>query len=391
MILLRRIAHLGLVLALLPLASASAQTDPNEIIHVDLPIGRSYPVTTPTAITRISVANPEVADVVVVGQRDLVINGKGGGETDLIVWITDAPRRHYRVQVRSAGDRRMVLLSVKIAEVRRDVLHELGVNGYFRSQSSSNDTRAGTGLFRTDNAFNPDGSIDVPSDTRFLTILSDLGTSEFLAFIDAQEQRGNARLLAEPNLLAADRDSASFLAGGELPIPVVQPGTGGQSTVTIQYREFGVRLAFVPEIVNDSIIKLHVRPEVSSLDYANALLIEGFRIPALRTRRVNSTVDVKRDQSLVISGLMNEERERVRTGIPLLSNIPILGALFSSTRWQTNESELLIVVTPAIMDANRPRGDRVLPLQPDSASGLPANGAIEKRLTVPASPPARQP
>jgi pilus assembly protein CpaC len=391
MILLRRIAHLGLVLALLPLASASAQTDPNEIIHVDLPIGRSYPVTTPTAITRISVANPEVADVVVVGQRDLVINGKGGGETDLIVWITEAPRRHYRVQVRSAGDRRMVLLSVKIAEVRRDVLHELGVNGYFRSQSSSNDTRAGTGLFRTDNAFNPDGSIDVPSDTRFLTILSDLGTSEFLAFIDAQEQRGNARLLAEPNLLAADRDSASFLAGGELPIPVVQPGTGGQSTVTIQYREFGVRLAFVPEIVNDSIIKLHVRPEVSSLDYANALLIEGFRIPALRTRRVNSTVDVKRDQSLVISGLMNEERERVRTGIPLLSNIPILGALFSSTRWQTNESELLIVVTPAIMDANRPRGDRVLPLQPDSASGLPANGAIEKRLTVPASPPARQP
>jgi pilus assembly protein CpaC len=370
-------------------ATARAQTEAQDLLRVDLPAGRSYPITTATAITRVSVANPEVADVVVVGDRDLVINAKAGGETDVIVWVTDAPRRHYRVQVRGASDRRMVLLSVKLAEVRRDVLREFGVNYLFRSADPGQLTRVGAGLFRSDNAFGPDGAINVPGDTRFLTVLTDFGTNEFLAFLEAQEQRGNARLLAEPNLLAADRDSASFLAGGELPVPIAQPQPNGQTFVTIQYREFGVRLRFTPEIVNDSIITLDVTPEVSSLDYANAVTISGFRIPALRTRRVSSTVDVKRDQSLILSGLLNEERERVRTGVPFLMNIPLLGSLFSSTRWQSNETELLVVVTPAVMDANRPRADRVLPTRPDAEAGLPAREAIEKRLRTPGAPPAR--
>jgi pilus assembly protein CpaC len=220
-------------------------------------------------------------------------------------------------------------------------------------------------------------------ETRFLSILSDFGTKQFLALLEAEEQNGRARLLAEPNLLAADRDSASFLAGGELPVPVVQggglaAGAGVQAPVTIQYREFGVRLRFAPNIVSDSVITLYVRPEVSSLDYSNAITLSGFRIPALRSRRVESSVDIRRDQSVILSGLFNDERERVRTGVPLLMNLPILGALFSSSRWQSSETELLVIVTPTIVDPAHLGDELTLPLLRDQRT--PALELLRKRL-----------
>ncbi|MFP5355896.1 MAG: type II and III secretion system protein family protein, partial [Gemmatimonadota bacterium] len=212
--------------------------------------------------------------------------------------------------------------------------------------------------------------------------LSDLGTDKVLAFLQAEESKGNARLLAEPNILAGNKDTASFLAGGELPIPVVQgtaAGAGGGNTpVTVQYREFGIRLKFQGEILSDSLIKLSLTPEVSSLDYTNAITLQGFRIPALRTRRISSTVDVRRDQSLVISGLFSGEEEKVRTGFPLLKDIPILGQLFSSTRFQRNETELLVIVTPMIVDPLRPRNQDIIRLLPDTAR--PALEALKKRL-----------
>ncbi|WP_396201001.1 type II and III secretion system protein family protein [Gemmatimonas sp.] len=348
------------------------------ILRLSLSAGRSLPLTTADPITRVAVANPEIADVVVVSERDLVINGKVNGETDIVLWSGTRPRVHYRVTVRAPSDRRMVMLAVRLAEVRRDVLRQVGVSALHTNKDGG--TRTGTGLFRNDNAIGADGKITIPGEGKFLSILSDLGTKQFLAFLETEEQSGNARLLAEPNLLAADRDSASFLAGGELPIPVVQAGVAGagQAPVTIQYREFGIRLRFSPDIVSDSIIKLFVRPEVSSLDYGNAILLNGFRIPAFRTRRVESTVDIRRDQSIIISGLFNEDRERVRTGVPLLMNVPILGALFSSSRWQNSETELLVIVTPTIIDPAAPGGELILPIRPDSRT--PALDALRKRL-----------
>jgi pilus assembly protein CpaC len=161
--------------------------------------------------------------------------------------------------------------------------------------------------------------------------------------------------------------------------------------VTISYREFGIRLRFTPEILSDSLITLAVRPEVSTLDYTNAIIISGFRIPALQTRRVETTVDVKPNQSLIISGLMSENREKARTGIPFLMDIPILGALFSSTRWQNNETELLVVVTPHIIDPTRPRSRDVLRVLPDTT--LPAREVLEnsKPPVLPAPPGQRAP
>jgi pilus assembly protein CpaC len=286
---------------------------------------------------------------------------------------------------------------VRIAEVRRDLLQQLGVSSLYRGA----DARAGTNVFNTDAPFSGGtgggtgggtaGTITFPSEARFLTFLTDFGARDLLTLIQAEEQRGRARLLAQPTLMTANRDSASFLVGGEVPIPVAQPGQGGQSVITIAFREFGIRLSFRPEVLGDSLVHLTVRPEVSSLDFGNGVLLSGFRVPALRTRRFSSSVDVPRDRSLILAGLYNEERQRVRTGVPFLMNIPVLGNLFSSTQWQQNESELVVIVTPSVVNSLRPRPQDVYPVRPDTA--LPAREALEQKglprrpAAAPAEPP----
>jgi Flp pilus assembly secretin CpaC len=371
-----------LLLGALPSVSWTQSSAPADSIHrIGLSVGRSLPITTANPVLKVAVANPDIATVVVVTERDVLISGKALGETDVVLWVTDRPRVHYRVSVRTPDDRRLVLLSVRLAEVRRDVLRQVGVSA--THSSAQGNTRVGTGAFTNTDGRNSDGTPQLPTETRFLSILSDFGTKQFLALLEAEEQSGRARLLAEPNLLAADRDSASFLAGGELPIPVVQggglaAGAGVQAPVTIQYREFGVRLRFAPNIVSDSVITLYVRPEVSSLDYSNAITLSGFRIPALRSRRVESSVDIRRDQSVILSGLFNDERERVRTGVPLLMHLPILGSLFSSTRWQSSETELLVIVTPTIVDPAHLGDQLTLPLLRDQRT--PAIEVLRKRL-----------
>ena len=378
----RTVAALVVAAALLP-AAASAQVPTDAVTKIDLSPGRSFPLTTQNPITRVSVAVPDIADAVVVGEREIVINAKVAGETDLLLWVANEPRRHYRIAVHGVPDRQLVQLAVRVAEVRRDLVHELGVNGLYRDGN----VRAGTGIFNTDNVFDKaTGLITLPSTARFGTVLSDFGTKNFLSFIDFQSSRGNARLLAEPNLVAGNRDSASFLSGGEFPVPIAQPGQNGTVTITIQFREFGVRLSFFPEIVSDSLIKLTVRPEISSLDFTNAVDISGTRIPALRTRKITTTVDVKRDHSFILSGLFNDEREQTRTGVPFLMDIPILGALFGNSSWTKNETELLILVTPTLVNPNAPPSNMVLPIRPDTA--LPARDAIQKRLPP---PPVKKP
>jgi pilus assembly protein CpaC len=353
---------------------AMAQDTP--VTRLDLPIGRAYPYRANEVITRVTVANPAIADAVVVSEREIVINAAAPGEGDLILWLQSGARVHFRVQVHTPADRMQIALAVKFAEVRRDALREIGVSGLYRDKN----VRAGTDLFKSDDVLDKTtGAITIPSSARFLSVLTDFGTDDLLAFLDAQEQRGNARLLAEPTIMTANRELARFLAGGELPIPVVQGSSAGaQGAVSIQFREFGIRLAFTPEIVSDSLIKLQVTPEVSSLDFTNAVLLQGFRIPALRTRRIESTVDVRRNTSLVLSGLFSGEEERVKTGVPLLKDIPILGQLFSSTRWQKNESELIVIVTPIVVDPLRPRAEDIMRLQPDTTK--PALDALQKRL-----------
>lgn len=356
-----------------PRAAAGQGTTP--ITPIDLPIGRSLPVTNPVGVTRVSIANPEVADVIVISERELVINSIKTGETDAILWLADSSRVHYRISVHSPADRKQIAIGVKFAEVTRDALREIGVSGLWSDQHG----RVGTGSMA--GALTDPSGQSVLTGTRFLSVLSDLGTERILAFLDAEERRGNARLLAEPTILAGNNEKATFLAGGELPIPVVQGvggGTNNSAGISIQYREFGVRLEFTGEIISDSLVKLNVTPEVSSLDFSNAITIQGFRIPAFRTRRISSTLDVRRDQSLIISGLFTNEESHSRTGVPLLKDVPIIGLLFSSTRFQRAESELIVVVTPVVLDPMRPRAQDLLPLKADTTR--PALDALKKRI-----------
>ena len=372
----RKAATALVLLALLPAAPLHAQG--GAVTRVDLPTGRSHPITTAAPVTRVSIANPEIADVVVISERELVINAKASGESDALVWLANGQRQHYRVLVHSPADRMQIILSVKFAEVRKDLLFDIENSVRYRDD----DVRAGQGIFRNDNPFDSLGNILLPNEGRFLTVLSDFGTRNLLALLELEERRGRAKTLAEPNIVAANKEEADFLAGGELPIPVVQGGGENNSNrVSVEYREFGVKLNFLAEIISDSLVKLRVRPEVSNLDYANAIVISGFRIPALRTRRVESTLDVRQNESIVISGFFNSEDERVRRGIPLLMDIPILGALFSSTQWQKNNTELVVVVTPVVYDPLRPRRQDVLEFKPDTT--LPARDALEKRLPEP--------
>src|ERR1043166_3126294 len=153
--------------------AASAQTQVDTITRINLPAGRSYPITTVNPITRVSGAPPESAEAVVVGERDVVINAKTNGETDVILWVPNEPRRHYRITVRSVSDRQSVLLSVHVAEVRKDALTEVGVSGLYRDNSGN--TRAGTGIFNTDNAIDKTtGEITIPGTARFATVLSEI-------------------------------------------------------------------------------------------------------------------------------------------------------------------------------------------------------------------------
>ena len=174
--------------------------------------------------------------------------------------------------------------------------------------------------------------------------------ADFEGIIHVLQSRGEFKSLAEPNLLTLPGQEASFLAGGEFPFPVVQGGQLG--AVTIVWKEFGVRLKFTPTITEGGSIRLHVAPEVSSLDFANALTLGGFQIPSILTRRAETDVELREGQHLAIAGLLDNNWLNNVTKIPILGDLPILGVFFRSRDAKQNRSELLVVVTPLLVEAS---------------------------------------
>src|SRR4030095_16569092 len=166
--------------------------------------------------------------------------------------------------------------------------------------------------------------------------------------VKALQEHGLFQSLAEPNLISSNGKEASFLAGGEYPYPVVQPSSGGNS-VTIQFKEFGIRLSFTPTVLNGDLINLKVKPEVSSLDFGNGLSVAGFRVPALSTRRTETEVELQDGQTFAIAGLMNNTVASTMTKIPGIGDIPVLGYLFRSRAYQKNQTELVVMITPQII------------------------------------------
>jgi pilus assembly protein CpaC len=164
------------------------------------------------------------------------------------------------------------------------------------------------------------------------------------------QQKNVLQILAEPNLLAMNGEPAKFIAGGEFPFPVVQGGTQNGTAITIQFRPFGVQLQFVGFIENDDVIRLKVMPEVSSLDFANALTISGFTVPAISTRKAETQIELKNGQSFGIAGMLDHRTTAQLSRVPGISEIPILGHLFRSKSINNTSTELLVIVTPIIVD-----------------------------------------
>jgi pilus assembly protein CpaC len=243
-------------------------------------------------------------------------------------------------------------LRVRIAEVSKETLKQFGINWESIARLGSN-VLFGIGAGRD---FITGGVIPRAGDVNTLALGYRNGSQDINAAIDALATEGLITVLAEPNLTALSGETASFLAGGEFPIPIAQGSSNNSTSISVEFKTFGVGLAFTPNLLDAGRINLRVRPEVSQLSSAGAVTLSGFTIPALTTRRAETTVELGSGQSFVIAGLLQNNTTQDISKVPLLGDLPVLGALFKSDRFRRNESELVIIVTPYIVrpiSANR--------------------------------------
>ena len=249
------------------------------------------------------------------------------------------------------GGVQQVMLEVRVAEMSRTLLKRLGFNFAYVSDSGSNFgvsmLNSLTGIGSTIGVTGSPGSFGVSSGLNAVFRFASAGAT-WTTFIDALKEEGLLKVMAEPTLITMSGKTANFLAGGEFPIPVPQP-SGVGTTITIDYKPFGVGLNFTPVVLSNKKISMQVAPEVSDLDFTNAIQISGFVVPAITTRRVSTTVELPDGQSFAIAGLLRDNVREVVSKFPLLGDIPILGALFRSTSFQKNQSELIVIVTPHLV------------------------------------------
>ena len=368
-------------------------------------VGKSLIIDSPMKIQRISVANGDLIEAVAVNPKEVLINGKAAGETSLIVWQEGGNRLLYDLTVRlspikldvvrgqlardfpkedinvtfendtafvrgtvkdvTAADRVMaitaslgksvnllrvevppveeqILLKVRFCNVDRGSSSDLGLS--IASGAGNQSTAISTGQYPAPSV-NSAGTVSLSDALNILFFRRDINLA---AAIKALETRRMLETLAEPNLLAINGKMASFVAGGEFPFPMVQPGAAGNA-ISVSFREFGIRIQFLPKVTSRGTIQLQVSPEVSALDYSNAVTISGSTIPALSTRRVQTEVELESGQSFVIAGLMDNRMVETISKIPGLSSIPLLGKIFTSRAASRNNSELMVIVTPEVV------------------------------------------
>jgi pilus assembly protein CpaC len=255
------------------------------------------------------------------------------------------------LQVAPPGIEKQILLRVRFAELNRAASYEFGVN-LLSTGAARTSGLVATGQFPTAGLTDVSGQIGAAGSGATKFSLSDV--LNIFAFrpdlnlgllIRDLQTRGLLQILAEPNLIATNGKEATFLAGGEFPVPIAQGGSSA-GAITIQFREFGIRLSFLPQVTAHHTIRLHVKPEVSTIDPANGVTVSGFRVPALSTRRVETDVELAEGQSFVIAGMLDDRVVQDLSRVPGLANIPILGQLFRSRSQTKAKTELMIVVTP---------------------------------------------
>ena len=378
-----------------------------------IPLNKSQILRVGTPYAELRVGNPDIADVLPLTNQNVYILGKSPGSTslsilapsrdpiviiDLLVTydVEGIKRRIFElmpdeaIEVRGAGDAvilsgtvtsanaaanaatiadrfapgkvtnllqvsgsQQVMLAVRFAEVKRSVVKELGLNSLLKIDGNDADITFATGRLLTD----PAGPLGDIFGTVGLTNLI-IGDMTIEAILDALEEKGVVKTLAEPNLVALSGETASFLAGGEFPIPVAQGDTTedpgepeegdefARGAITIEFKKFGVGLSFTPTVIGEDLINLKVAPEVSALDFSVARRVNDTVVPGLTTRRASTTVELRDGQSFAIAGLLQNDFSDTIRSFPFLGDLPIIGALFRSTQYQRGETELVIVVTP---------------------------------------------
>ena len=356
----QRYAQLALALMLpcLPLgmamgASGNCNTLGQLPAAIEVGEGLQTELQSPVAITRLAIGDPKIADVRVNGDRHFLLTGVGSGATSLMVWTgcSTTPRQSM---VFVKGKATSALTSQSLSPSEDPTLpSQVQTDIRFVEVSRTKLKEASTKILGMgNNFFLGSPSLLSPSEGIFkLPVSADnfnigFGGGRVKALINALESSGFAYTLARPSLVAMSGQSATFLAGGEVPIPVP---SAGSDTITIEYKEFGIRLTLTPTVIDHNRIALKVAPEVSELDYNNAIRIEGIQVPALTVRRTDTSVSLADGESFVISGLISSTNRSTIAKLPGLGDIPIIGAFFRDSTINSEEKELLMIVTPHLV------------------------------------------
>jgi len=264
------------------------------------------------------------------------------------------------VNMLSVGASQQVMLEVRFSEVNRQAAKQIGLNHSFNGNRTAGSigNLASESIIPTNNGGTPTIALDGLSDAFGVgTWAYKIGSLNIFSALDLLERKGLVKTLAEPTLVALSGETASFLAGGEFPIPVVQNGGGGggngNNGITVEFKPFGVSLGFTPTVLSDGIINLVVEPEVSSIDPSASVSINGLVVPGLLTRRAKTVVELRDGQSFAIAGLLRNDFQDTVRQLPVLGSLPIIGALFRSTGFQKQQTELVMIVTPRLVKPMR--------------------------------------
>src|SRR5216683_916115 len=318
------------------------------------------------------------------------------GERAMAIATGSVPKGGVVVNAMNVAGPQQVMLEVRFLEVFRQAGRDLGVNLFAANANGTN--VASTGLGQVANVgrtpiggivgggstpvgANPAGSLPLlgtaatlasgaaPYGALLTSVLRLNNGMSIDSLVTALETKGVLRRLAEPNLMALSGDAARFLAGGEFPVPIPNTTTNGFPTITIEYKKFGVELAFVPTVLSRGVINLRVEPSVSELDFTNAITIQGTTVPALTRRDARTTVELRDGQSFAIAGLLQTRNRQDVSQVPWIGSVPVLGTLFRSSSYQQHETDLVIIVTPRLVAPAAPGQNLASPLD----SRLPAN------------------
>jgi len=344
-------------------------------------------------------------------------------EADRAVQIAETYAPGKVVNLLSLGSSQQVMLDVRFAEIKRSALTQLGLSwGVLGDKTAGvigNGASLTPGRTTTTTITNPDGSVTTVTEpgsavARLGSIVDSFAIisrtfrafgADFNVTLDALETKGVVTTLAQPTLIALSGETASFLAGGEFPIPVSQGngGNGGGTAITVQFKPFGVSLAFTPTVLADGVINLIVEPEVSSIDPSASVTINNLVIPGLQTRRAKTVLEIRDGESFAMAGLLRKDFQDTVRQVPLLSSIPIIGALFRSTGFQHQESELVIIVTPHLVrpvpqgtlkaptDRAGPPNEADLLINGRTDTGVPPSARPFVTAPVPPPPPPAGP